>query len=119
TGVPKGCMHSHADLLATCDSYARYILEPTPADRFGGHPTMAFAYGLGGLLLFPLRFGASTVLLDRFTPEAMIDSIRNHKVTIAFCAPISLRLMMKQNKDLKEAMSSLRFAVSAGETLPA
>src|SRR6185503_10661174 len=120
TGVPKGCMHSHADLLATCDSYARYILEPTPADRFGGHPTMAFAYGLGGLLLFPLRFGASTVLLDRFTPEAMIDSIRTNKVTIAFCAPISLRMMLKQQQspDLKGACSSLRLMISAGETLP-
>src|SRR5262249_1110778 len=62
TGVPKGCMHSHADLLAVCDSYARHILEPSPADRFGGHPTMAFGYRLGGLLLIPLRFGASTVL---------------------------------------------------------
>src|SRR6266704_6011568 len=86
TGVPKGCMHSHADLLATCDSYARYILQPTPADRFGGHPTMAFAYGLGDLLLFPLRFGASTVLLDRFTAGTMIESIQKNKVTIAFCA---------------------------------
>src|SRR6185295_11180325 len=104
TGVPKGCLHSHVDLLATCDSYARYILQPTPADRFGGHPTMAFAYGLGGLLLFPLRFGASVVLLDRFTPEAMIDSIRTNNVTIAFCAPISLRMMMK-SPDLKGACS--------------
>src|SRR5207247_8801864 len=79
TGLPKGCMHSHADLLATCDSYARYILQPTPADRFGGHPTMAFAYGLGGLLLFPLRFGASTVLLDRFTADAMVALIRENR----------------------------------------
>src|SRR5207244_4216814 len=75
--------------------------------------------GLGGLLLLPFRFGASTVLLGRFSPEAMIESIRKHKVTIAFCAPISLRMMMKQDKGLKEAVSSLRFAVSAGETLPA
>lgn len=119
TGVPKGCMHSHADLLAACDSYARYILQPTPADRFGGHPTMAFAYGLGGLLLFPLRFGASTVLLDRFTPEAMVESIHKNKVSIAFCAPISLRMMMKQGPSLKDAVSSLRFVVSAGETLSA
>jgi len=119
TGVPKGCMHSHADLLATCDSYARYILQPSPDDRFGGHPTMAFAYGLGGLLLFPLRFGASTVLLDRFTPEAMIDSIRANKVTVAFCAPVSLRLMMKQRASLKEDLASLRLVISAGETLPA
>ena len=119
TGVPKGCMHSHADLLAVCDSYARYILQPTSADRFGGHPTMAFAYGLGGLMLFPLRFGASTVLLDRFTPEAMIETIRANKVTVAFCAPISLRLMMKQSAELRDALSSLRVVVSAGETLPA
>jgi 2-aminobenzoate-CoA ligase len=119
TGVPKGCLHSHADLLATCDSYARYVLRPTSEDRFGGHPTMAFAYGLGGLLLFPLRFGASTVLLDRFTPEAMIESIRANQVTIAFCAPISLRLMMKQSSSLRQTLRSLRLVVSAGETLPA
>jgi 2-aminobenzoate-CoA ligase len=118
TGVPKGCMHSHADLLAVCDSYARHVLQPLPEDRFGGHPTMAFAYGLGGLLLFPLRFGASTVLLDRFTPEAMIASIRKNKVTIAFCAPITLRLMMKQSTPLGDALKSLRLMVSAGETLP-
>ena len=120
TGQPKGCMHSHADLLATCDSYARYILQPTPRDRFGGHPTMAFAYGLGGLLLFPMRFGASTVLLDRFTPEAMIESIRKFNVTIAFCAPISLRMMMKrQSTSLRDAFASVRLVISAGETLPA
>lgn len=119
TGVPKGCIHSHADLMAIADSYARYILQPRPEDRFGGHPTMAFAYGLGGLLVFPFRFGASTVLLDRFTPEAMIESIKKDKVTIAFCAPISLRLMMRQGGGLKEAVSSLRLAISAGEMLPA
>jgi 2-aminobenzoate-CoA ligase len=119
TGAPKGCLHSHADLAAVCDTYAAHVLQPSPNDRFGGHPTMAFAYGLGGLLLFPLRFGASTVLLDRFTPEAMIDSIRRKKVTIAFCAPISLRMMMKQSSDLRDALQSLRFVVSAGETLPA
>jgi 2-aminobenzoate-CoA ligase len=119
TGAPKGCLHSHADLAAVCDTYAAHVLQPSPNDRFGGHPTMAFAYGLGGLLLFPLRFGASTVLLDRFTPEAMIDSIRRNRVTIAFCAPISLRMMMKQSSDLRDALQSLRFVVSAGETLPA
>lgn len=119
TGVPKGCMHSHSDLLAIADSYARYILQPTPADRFGGHPTMAFAYGLGGLLVFPFRFGASTVLLDRFTPEAFVETIRRHRVSIAFCAPTSLRMMMRQGPSLKDAVSSLRFAISAGETLPA
>jgi 2-aminobenzoate-CoA ligase len=119
TGTPKGCMHAHGDLLAVCDAYARNVLKPTPADRFGGHPTMAFVYGLGGLLLFPLRFGASTVLLDKFTPEAMADTIQSHGVTIAFCAPTSLRMMMKNCPDLKDKVRSLRCAISAGETLPA
>ena len=119
TGVPKGCIHSHGDLLAVCDSYARYILQPAPSDRFGGHPTMAFAYGLGGLLLFPLRFGASTVLVERFAPESFAASFCEHKVTVAFCAPLSLRRMMHQVRQLKSAVSSLRLALSAGETLPA
>jgi len=119
TGVPKGCMHSHADLLATTDSFARYVLKPTAADRFGGHPTMAFVYGLGGLLLFPLRFGASTVLLDRFTPAALAETIEKYKVSIAFCAPTSLRMMMNDCPDLKRRVASLRYAISAGETLPA
>ena len=119
TGAPKGCMHSHADLVAVCDSYARYILRPSPNDRFAGHPTMAFAYGLGGLLLFPLRFGASTVLLERFTPDGMIRTIQHNKATLGFCTPTSLRMMMKQSASLREAFASLRFMVSAGETLPA
>jgi len=119
TGTPKGCMHSHVDVMSVTDSYARYILKPTAADRFGGHPTMAFVYGLGGLLLFPLRFGASTVLLDKFSPEDLAETIHRHKVTIAFCAPTSLRMMMKKCSDLRTSVSSLRCAVTAGETLPA
>jgi 2-aminobenzoate-CoA ligase len=95
TGTPKGCMHSHADILAVCDTYARYVLKPASNDRLGGHPAMAFVYGLGGLVLFLFRFGASTVLLDKFTPEAQTQIIRRHRVTIAFCAPTSLRMMMK------------------------
>jgi len=119
TGTPKGCMHAHGDLLSTTDTYARHILRPTRDDRFGGHPTLAFAYGLGGLLLFPMRFGASSVLLDRFTPEALAETIHSKKVTIAFCAPTSLRMMMKNCPDLKSSVASLRCIISAGETLPA
>jgi 2-aminobenzoate-CoA ligase len=119
TGTPKGCMHSHGDLLAVCDSYARHVLKPTSADRFGGHPTMAFVYGLGGLLLFPFRFAASTVLLDKFTPEALAETIQRHKVTIAFCAPTSLRMMLKNCPSLRQSVASLRCAITAGETLPA
>ena len=117
TGVPKGCMHSHRALLASADSYARYVLKPTSDDRFGGHPTMAFTYGLGGLLLFPFRFGASTVLLDRYTPEGLIQTIEQHHVTIVSCAPTTYRILMRQFPDLKQRVQSLRLAVSAGETL--
>jgi 2-aminobenzoate-CoA ligase len=74
---------------------------------------------LGGLLLFPFRFGASTVLLDKFTPEALVQTIHKHQVTIAFCAPTSLRMMMKNCPDLRRSVSSLRCAITAGETLPA
>jgi 2-aminobenzoate-CoA ligase len=118
TGTPKGCMHSHADLLAVCDTYARYVLQPMHSDRFGGHPTMAFVYGLGGLLLFPFRFGASTVLLDKFTPEALAQTIQRRQVTIAFCAPTSVRMMMNNCPNLRNAVASLRYAITAGETLP-
>src|SRR3989475_5471944 len=119
TGVPKGCMHSHRALLASADSYARYVLKPTSDDRFGGHPTMAFTYGLGGLLLFPFRFGASTVLLDRYTPEGLIQTIEQHHVTIVSCAPTTYRILMRQFPDLKQRVQSLRLAITAGETLPA
>ncbi len=119
TGLPKGCMHSHGALLASTDSYARYILKPTRDDRFGGHPTMAFTYGLGGLLLFPFRFGASTVLLDRYTPEGLIQTIEQHRVTIVSCAPTTYRILMRQFPDLRQRVQSLRLAVSAGETLSA
>jgi 2-aminobenzoate-CoA ligase len=112
-------MHAHGDLLATTDCFARYVLKPTPADRFGGHPTLAFVYALGGMLLFPFRFGASTVLLERFTPEAFVDTIHRYRMTIAFCAPTSLRMMMKNCPGLREQTASLRYAISAGETLPA
>ena len=120
TGTPKGCIHSHRDLLVVTDTYARYILKPTAGDRFGGHPTLAFAYGLGGMLLFPFRFGASTVLLDRFTPDRLLETIQKHQVTIAFCAPTTYRMLLKEPEpELRAALRSLRHAISAGETLPA
>jgi 2-aminobenzoate-CoA ligase len=80
---------------------------------------MAFAYGLGGLLLFPLRFGAASVLMDRFTPVAMIETIRMQRVTLAFCTPTSIKMMMRDCEVQESDVSSLRYAISAGETLPA
>jgi 2-aminobenzoate-CoA ligase len=120
TGVPKGCVHQHVDILASADSYARYVLTPSEEDRFGGHPTLAFTFGTGGLLVYPLRFGAATVLTPPFEPERMLDAFQRYRVSVAFCAATSYRLMLRvpeltQRFDL----GSLRLCVSAAEPLPA
>jgi 2-aminobenzoate-CoA ligase len=120
TGVPKGCVHQHADILASADSYARYVLHPTPEDRFGGHPTLAFTFGTGGLLVFPFRFGAATVLSGPFDPEGMLEVFARQRVTVAFCAPTSYRLMLGVPEMARRFdLGSLRLCVSAAEPLPA
>jgi 2-aminobenzoate-CoA ligase len=120
TGVPKGCVHFHRDILASADSYARHVLGPTPEDRFGGHPTLAFTFGTGGLLVFPFRFGAATVLSGPFTPESMLETFQRLRVTVSFCAPTSYRLMLGVPEMAKRFdLGSLRAGVSAAEPLPA
>jgi 2-aminobenzoate-CoA ligase len=120
TGIPKGCVHRHVDILASADSYARYVLTPTEDDRFGGHPTLAFTFGTGGLLVYPLRFGAATVLSPPFEPERMLQAIQRHRVSIAFCAPTSYKLMLRvPEMERRFDLGSLRLCVSAAEPLPA
>jgi 2-aminobenzoate-CoA ligase len=116
TGVPKGTMHFHRDMLAICDGYARHLLAPSPDDRFIGSPPLAFTFGLGGLVLFPLRVGASTVLLEKASPPDLLDGIETFRATISFTAPTAYRAMipMLEGRDI----SSLRICVSAGEALP-
>ncbi len=118
TGVPKATMHFHRDILIIADGYAREVLGVTPEDIFVGSPPLAFTFGLGGLAVFPLRFGASAVLLENASPPNLIDIIERYRATICFTAPTAYRAMlaaMEEGADL----SSLRAAVSAGETLPA
>jgi 2-aminobenzoate-CoA ligase len=118
TGEPKATMHFHRDLLIIADGYAREVLNVTPDDIFVGSPPLAFTFGLGGLAIFPLRFGATATLLENASPANMIQIIENYKATICFTAPTAYRAMLaavEQGADL----SSLRIAVSAGETLPA
>ncbi|HEY5817584.1 MAG TPA: benzoate-CoA ligase family protein [Mesorhizobium sp.] len=118
TGMPKATIHFHRDLLIIADAYAREILNVQPTDVFVGSPPLAFTFGLGGLAIFPLRFGAAATLLEQATPGSMIEIIETYKATISFTAPTAYRAMlaaMDQGADL----SSLRIAVSAGETLPA
>lgn len=118
TGQPKATMHFHRDLLIIADGYAREVLSVTPEDIFVGSPPLAFTFGLGGLAIFPLRFGAAATLLETASPENMIEIIETHGATICFTAPTAYRVMLKA-MDEGADLSSLRCAVSAGETLPA
>jgi 2-aminobenzoate-CoA ligase len=118
TGEPKATVHFHRDLLIIADGYAREILNVTPDDIFVGSPPLAFTFGLGGLAIFPLRFGATATLLENASPANMIQIIETYKATICFTAPTAYRAMMAA-MDKGADLSSLRLAVSAGETLPA
>ncbi len=118
TGEPKATMHFHRDLLIIADGYARQVLNVRPDDVFVGSPPLAFTFGLGGLAIFPLRFGATATLLESASPANMIEIIETYKATICFTAPTAYRAMMTA-MDQGADLSSLRLAVSAGETLPA
>ena len=116
TGHGKGTMHSHRDILAITDCFPRYVLRPTANDVFCGSPPLAFTYALGGLLLFPLRFGACALLLEQATPPHLIKAIAEFRPTICFTAPTAYRAMCGMLAD--HDVSSLAKCVSAGETRP-
>src|SRR5580704_1209980 len=118
TGEPKATMHFHRDLLMIADGYGREVLKVTPDDVFVGSPPLAFTFGLGGLAIFPLRFGATATLLENASPPEMVKIIETYKATICFTSPTAYRSMMTA-MDNGADLSSLRLAVSAGETLPA
>ncbi|UKV13148.1 AMP-binding protein [Thalassospiraceae bacterium SW-3-3] len=118
TGEPKATMHFHRDLLIIADGYAKEVLNVTPDDVFVGSPPLAFTFGLGGLAVFPLRFGATATLLEKASPPNMIEIIETYKATVCFTAPTAYRAMLAA-MDGGADLSSLRAAVSAGETLPA
>jgi len=116
TGEPKGTMHFHRDMLAVCDAYAGNVLRAEQTDRFIGSPPLAFTFGLGGIVLFPMRIGASTVLLEKAGPDDLLPAIAQYRATICFTAPTAYRAMLPKLKD--HDISSLRKCVSAGEPLP-
>ncbi len=117
TGRAKGTMHTHRDVLAITDCFARHVLRPDASDVFCGSPPLAFTYALGGLLLFPMRFGASTLMLEKASPPNLIRAINDHHPTVCFTAPTAYRAMLGMLGEFD--VSSLRKCVSAGETLPA
>jgi 2-aminobenzoate-CoA ligase len=117
TGVPKGTMHFHRDMLAICDTFGKYVLRADRSDRFIGSPPIAFTFGLGGLVLFPMRIGATAILLEKAGPDDLMPAIGKLKATVCFTAPTAYRNML--GKFGEHDLSSLRKCVSAGETLPA
>jgi 2-aminobenzoate-CoA ligase len=122
TGVPKGTMHFHRDVMAVCACWPPHVLKATPDDIFIGSPPLAFTFGLGGLLLFPMSIGASTVLLEKAGPPMLLEAIPQFGATVLFTAPTSYRVMAVQAGELRIGAprgGSLRKCVSAGEALPA
>lgn len=117
TGKPKGTMHFHRDVLAACDCWPRTTLRANADDIFTGSPPLAFTFGLGGLLLFPMRIGAATLLVERPAPDALLEAIAGHRASVLFTAPTSYRAMAPNVSGYE--LSSLRKCVSAGEALPA
>jgi len=117
TGKPKGTMHFHRDVIAACDCWPRSTLRATADDIFTGSPPLAFTFGLGGLLLFPLSIGAATLLIEHPTPDELLPAIAAHRVSVLFTAPTSYRAMAAEAK--RHDLSWLRKCVSAGEALPA
>jgi 2-aminobenzoate-CoA ligase len=116
SGKPKGTMHFHRDMLAICDTFSRQIVKPRADDVFIGSPPIAFTFGMGGLMTFPLRAGAASILLEQAGPEQLLEAIVRHGATACFTAPTAYRRMLALGADGK--VGSLRRCVSAGETLP-
>ncbi|WP_374227585.1 AMP-binding protein [Streptomyces sp. AC627_RSS907] len=117
TGRPKGCMHFHRDVLAIADTFSRHVLKPHADDLFAGSPPLGFTFGLGGLVVFPMRAGASALLLEQAGPRVLLPAVAEHRVTVLFTAPTAYRAMLDE-LDAYD-LTCLRRCVSAGENLPA
>ncbi|MEV6395055.1 AMP-binding protein [Streptomyces sp. NPDC051907] len=117
TGRPKGCMHFHRDVLAVADTFSAHVLRPEPGDVFAGSPPLGFTFGLGGLVIFPMRAGACSLLLEQAGPRQLLPAIAEHRVSVLFTAPTAYRLMLDELDG--HDTGSLRRCVSAGENLPA
>ena len=116
TGKPKMTSHYHKDILLICEAFPKYSLQPTASDIFTGSPPLGFTFGLGGLVLFPFYYGASTFLIEKPSPELLLKAIEEYKITICFTAPTAWRVITSKVKEFD--ISSLRKCVSAGEALP-
>ena len=116
TGLPKMTAHYHKDILNICEAFPEYSLQPTSKDIFTGSPPLGFTFGLGGLVLFPMYYGAATFLIEKPSPDLLLQAIQEFKITICFTAPTAWRIITTKVNEYD--ISSLRKCVSAGETLP-
>jgi 2-aminobenzoate-CoA ligase len=116
TGRPKATMHFHRDVLAIADTFSAHVLRPEPDDVFTGSPPIGFTFGLGALVVFPLRAGASTLLLEKATPDLLAEAVARHGVTVLSTAPTAYKAILAAG--LADRLAGVRRAVSAGETLP-
>ncbi|MDX6198778.1 MAG: 2-aminobenzoate-CoA ligase [Actinomycetota bacterium] len=116
TGKPKATMHVHRDVLAIADTFSAHVVKPEPSDVFAGSPPLAFTFGLGGLVVFPLRAGASSLLLEKAPPDELFAAVGMHRVSVLFTAPTGYRAALRRIEDFD--LSSLRRCISAGEPLP-
>jgi 2-aminobenzoate-CoA ligase len=116
TGKPKGAVHFHRDVLAICDTFGAEVLKPSPDDVFAGTPPLAFTFGLGGLLTFPFRVGASTALMEKVSPQSLLQSVQEAKITSLFTSPTMFRALLDLVPHFD--VSTLKDCVSAGEPLP-
>ncbi|MBK5305631.1 MAG: AMP-binding protein [Frankiaceae bacterium] len=116
TGKPKATMHVHRDVLAIADTFSAHVVKPVPTDVFAGSPPLAFTFGLGGLVVFPMRAGASSLLLEKAPPEELFAAVGRHRVSVLFTAPTGYRAALRHVDEYD--LSSLRRCVSAGEALP-
>src|SRR3954465_12687257 len=117
TGIPKGCVQFHRDILAPCDTFARHLTGPNPGDVFMTSAPMAFTFGLGVTPLFPLRFGAASATIEQGGPEKLLEAIVKHGVTHLGTAPTAYKAMLSQPA-LDDALKTLRYYISAGEHPP-
>jgi 2-aminobenzoate-CoA ligase len=116
TGLPKMTAHYHKDILNICEAFPVYSLQPKKEDIFIGSPPLGFTFGLGGLVLFPMYFGASTFLIEKPSPDLLLKAIQDHKITVCLTAPTAWRVLTTKLNEFD--VSSLRKCISAGETLP-
>ena len=120
TGRPKGTVHTHRQMMAICDGYANYCLDVQVDDVFTSNAPIAFTFGYGLLVAFPLRFGATTVIIENPTPKKLLDAVQDHDVSVLGSIPTAYNQMFSEHADLIESydLDSLRCCVSAGEPLP-